>query len=141
LNESVIKHGHPVALAVVQCGFLPSLIQTASPVIPVPMLVFFLVGGAGCCTRSRKSNPLKKKLSTCILQPQLSDPIPSFSQALPTEPVQETAEPTGKKNITCSVKSLAAQLLDRLITGLIGARAKGRCGNVALASSSQFPLV
>lgn len=58
--------------------------------------------------------------------------MPSFSQALAIEPVQETAEPTGKKkSISCSVKSLAAQLLDWLTVGLIDARAKGKCGTVA----------
>lgn len=132
LNESMIKHRYPLTLAVVQRRFLPSLTQILSSLLhQYPPCGFFLVADAGCCIRSGKSNHLKKKLSTCILQPQLYDSIPSFSQALAIEPVQETAEPTGKKDTTCTVKSLPAQLLDWLTVDLIGARAKGKCGNVA----------
>lgn len=79
------------------------------------------------------------KLSSCTLQAQLYSPVASFSQAQAIEPEQETAEPTGEtKNIPFVLKSLAAELLDWLIVGLIGARAKGRCGNVAKSGGMWF---
>lgn len=85
-----------------------------------------------------KIKPLEEK--ALILHPSSLAVFscPLLFQARAIEPEQETAEPTGEKKYPFCVKSLAAELLDWLTVGLKGARAKGKCGNVAKGGGMWF---
>lgn len=125
--------------AVVQHDFIPSLRQTSSaPLYQYPPLFFFFP----CFMmlvfyQIRKTKPLLKNSDKtlrlpqfCVVQPQLCGPAPPplLSQVL--EPVQGTAEPSGRIKISCSVRSLSVQFLAWLTERLRGARARGKRGNV-----------
>lgn len=98
---------------------------------------FFPASWCWCFTRSGKQNRFWKTLikhqgyhnsvlfsHSCVVLL----PPPLLSQVL--EPVQGTAEPSGRIKISCSVRSLSVQLLAWLTEGLKGARARGKRGNV-----------
>lgn len=82
-------------------------------------------------TWRKNSHPAPFKPS-CIL---LSSPFPSTSNWTRTGDCWANR---GKKKYPFCVKSLAAELLDWLTVGLIGARAKGKCGNVAKGGGMWF---
>lgn len=100
--------------------------------VPTPLLFFFFPPGWWCwlSCQMRKNKPFEEK----TLNLHSSTPA-VWSYTLFFTSTSNWAS-TGncwakKKSISCSVKSLAAQLLDWLTVGLIDARAKGTCGTVA----------